>query len=291
MWPFIPLPTLSSVATPLPSQPHFCSLSIYSVSAGLEFKYGFLWEAFQPNRALLRACLWASVAFQSLPHGKYHTLLGCSCLSDQLSPLLGCAPRDEPTQFPEHSRCSIQMWWILSESFWGGEKASQGWKQNHPGVGIGTPLCTGRGWVSILPTTCLPPHPLLSDPALTSLNSTVSRRAWIRIFFQGWVECARTELTLIEMLKELCSRIKQLPLILLPSRWWEQIPACGQSWAAASLSCRLSGQAVNWEGRSWEQGERARKEGTASISTLWEPSWIIFSLLLLYLQFRKLSYF
>ena len=64
-WPFIPLTALLSVATPLPSHPHFWSLSIYNVSVGLELKYGFLWEAFQPNYALLHACLWASVVFQT----------------------------------------------------------------------------------------------------------------------------------------------------------------------------------------------------------------------------------
>lgn len=52
-------------------------------------------------------------------------------------------------------------------------------------------------------------------------------------------ERSLTELTLVETLKELCRRDKRLPLILLPSRWWEQIPACGRGWAAESLSPEL----------------------------------------------------
>jgi hypothetical protein len=41
------------------------------------------------------------------------------------------------------------------------------------------------------------------------------------------------ELTLIEILKKLCRRIKQLPLILLPPgrQSWELIPVCMQGWA------------------------------------------------------------
>lgn len=58
---------------------HLCCHSYHQVSFSLELKYDFLWEAFQLSHTLLQARVWASMAFQTLHHSTYRTLLNCSC--------------------------------------------------------------------------------------------------------------------------------------------------------------------------------------------------------------------